>query len=424
MESMVAGTAATTTSTVLTTPFDVIKTRIQAEAVRGSDHGRIHGRGPPVGAASGQSCCWAAGPRAGQPRGATTTPFRRVPRSGWLGWLASGKVGRLMHAAAPGTVMETTLRIFKTEGWRGFGRGMTWSVIGSAPASCMYLYVYENLRVALREHFFPHEDVTSHAAIVNGIAACIGRLIPTVVLTPVEMLRTLKQAGGGGGTHGAARVEQTSPSISALHDALRSVLRHGRASEGAGTVVGGVKVPQTRTAALRFMVRGVVPTIVRDVPFSMIFWTLFETQRRIILDVLFKAPVLVNMSRVDKSDTRTSGNNGQLGPSRALGHTANVLSGLLSGVVAAVLTTPADVIKTAAQVHVCGVPHGNAVECEPCGRGVDGRRSLSVICIARDLVRRHGWSVLLSGWGARALKVVPAAAIFVVTFETLKDAMV
>lgn len=131
--------------------------------------------------------------------------------------------------------------------------------------------------------------------------------------------------------------------------------------------------------------RGLRPTILRDVPFSGIYWPIYEYLK-------------LNL-----------GNRSQPSFSRSF------LAGVLAGSVAAVVTTPFDVVKTHEQVEF-------------------GERVIFTDSPARDLGRRpgtysrltaiyrtHGVRGLFAGCGPRLLKVAPACAIMISTFEYSKS---
>jgi solute carrier family 25 protein 39/40 len=80
------------------------------------------------------------------------------------------------------------------------------------------------------------------------------------------------------------------------------------------------------------------------------------------------------------------------------------VSGAASGTIAAVLTTPIDVIKTNAQVsHL-----------------TPSRKHKNAWDIFRNIVMEEGWRGLTKGVVPRAVKVAPACAIMISSYELLK----
>ncbi|KAH8337192.1 hypothetical protein KR059_002663 [Drosophila kikkawai] len=131
--------------------------------------------------------------------------------------------------------------------------------------------------------------------------------------------------------------------------------------------------------------RGLRPTILRDVPFSGIYWPIYEYLK-------------LNL-----------GNHSQPSFGRSF------LAGVLAGSVAAVVTTPFDVVKTHEQVEF-------------------GEKVIFTDSPARDLGKRpgtfsrlkaihkmHGVRGLFAGCAPRLLKVAPACAIMISSFEYSKS---
>lgn len=116
--------------------------------------------------------------------------------------------------------------------------------------------------------------------------------------------------------------------------------------------------------------------LLRDVPFTAIFWSLTEPIRRSLL------------SHTDAESLRT----------RDI-VVANVSAASIAGIVAAALTTPFDVIKTQQQIS-------------PTSR--------SVWVTVQALVKHRGYGVLFTGVWPRAVRAAPSCAIVVSSYELLK----
>ena len=78
------------------------------------------------------------------------------------------------------------------------------------------------------------------------------------------------------------------------------------------------------------------------------------------------------------------------------------LSGAVAGSVAAVATTPIDVIKTRRQMYV-----------EP-------SKALTSTGIFFQIIKEEGWSGFSKGWLPRVAKVAPACAIMISSYEFCK----
>jgi hypothetical protein len=116
--------------------------------------------------------------------------------------------------------------------------------------------------------------------------------------------------------------------------------------------------------------------LLRDVPFTAIFWTLTEPIR---------ASILAQTSPEDRTTRHII--------------LANVSAASISGCIAAAVTTPFDVIKTQQQIATT---------------------SQTVWTTGQMLVQRRGWGVLYTGVWPRAMRAAPACAIVVSSYELLK----
>lgn len=116
--------------------------------------------------------------------------------------------------------------------------------------------------------------------------------------------------------------------------------------------------------------------LLRDIPFTALFWSLTEPMRRAIVpDLNVTTPISSLLL-------------------------ANVTAAGLAGGIAAAATTPFDVIKTQQQTAA-----GN----------------VSVAETARRVYSKHGWGGLFAGVGPRSLRAVPACAIVVSSYELIKQ---
>jgi solute carrier family 25, member 39/40 len=128
----------------------------------------------------------------------------------------------------------------------------------------------------------------------------------------------------------------------------------------------------------------VVMQLLRDIPFTMIFWTITENIR---------GPILQRTSGADTSDEAGSGSD----TARLI--YANAAAASAAGGIAAIATTPFDVIKTQQQT---------------------GAVQQSLAETARSIVSRNGFAGLWAGVLPRLLRVAPASAMVITTYEFLK----
>ena len=135
---------------------------------------------------------------------------------------------------------------------------------------------------------------------------------------------------------------------------------------------------------VRGLWNGYTATLLRDVPFSALYWPLYEQTK-------------ASLAALNPSEAPNS-------------FPVTFLSGALAGSVASTLTLPADVLKTLKQIEVG--------EREVMGQG----KSRTNRAIAKELVREQGVRGLFTGLTPRLLKVAPACAIMISSYEWCKAA--
>ena len=183
------------------------------------------------------------------------------------------------------------------------------------------------------------ETLTTLAPLLAGGGA---RAVSSAAVSPVELLRTRMQAAAG-------TVEGTSLSLLA---SARHVVDH----EG-----------------VHGLWRGLAPTLWRDVPFSCVYWLTYETlKQHLCAGTVFS--------------TRDA-----------------FLAGASAGSVAALLTTPLDVIKTRQQLGSSAAAGGG------------------MLGTLRAILRKEGAGGLFAGLGPRVVKVAPACAVMIAAYELGKS---
>ena len=137
------------------------------------------------------------------------------------------------------------------------------------------------------------------------------------------------------------------------------------------------------------MYRGWWPTIMRDVPFSAVYWYSFEAFRYPIRDMLLASPSL-NSFAMSSSD----GDDGN----KKIKSMSNFLAGAASGFFSAFITHPWDVLKTRKQIDP-------TLESSTFG----------------GIIRKEGIRGLMRGLLLRLGTVIPGGAIVVTVYEGVKD---
>ena len=258
--------------------------------------------------------------------------------------------------------------------WRGLSPTLAMAI----PANVIYFAGYDWLRT--NNHSPIHNRVNdAYAPLVAGSTA---RVTAAAVISPIEMFRTRLQATSGSGT-GHFRA-----TFQGLHDL-------------------------TKSQGYSALWRGLTLTMWRDVPFSGLYWWGYEAIRNSLTDARDTARGRVldpnRSSTRQRSNSRTREN-----------HTATFIdsfvAGAVSGAVAAFVTTPFDVGKTRQQVHSHGQDAGKSSAKVATSNGIVPEE-MSMPRFLAHIFREEGFPGLFKGWSARCLKVAPACAIMISSYE-------
>lgn len=241
-----------------------------------------------------------------------------------------------------GKTLEGIWKIARTEGplelWRGLGPTMAMAV----PNTVAYFVAYESMKDLLQNDTFGPQ-ISTYSPMISGSVA---RIVAVSLISPIELLRTQMQVHS----------RPLPQALMALHRTVK---------DGAG---------------ISALYRGLQPTLWRDVPFSALYWTLYEKLSKPILSSIL---IRNYQEEVDW-----------------LSSSVSFLAGGLSGAVSAAVTTPFDVAKTQRQMDFL---HGN--------------RPLSVWTHLHDIYNSQGIKGLFRGIIPRVGKVAPACAIMIGSYE-------
>ncbi|KAF4682447.1 hypothetical protein FOZ60_010559 [Perkinsus olseni] len=156
---------------------------------------------------------------------AVCTPFDVVKNY----WQASPA---LNHQRINTSGLQVMRHIKDAYGWRALWNGTVTSLVYQIPSNWTFFLLYERWR----------EDVP------DGVASAAARATAVTLFSPLEFLRTRVQATTGMGEGAMATVKR--------------VLREDSFSS---------------------FWRGLLPTLVRDLPFSAIYWSLYEYNKKLFL---------------------------------------------------------------------------------------------------------------------------------------------
>jgi len=235
--------------------------------------------------------------------------------------------------------LDAFLKISRNEGISTLWSGLPPTLFQSIPATVVYFTMYDRFKYALG-----YDESNPKTKYIPMVAGSSARLMSATLISPIELIRTNMQ------------------SSRRTYRGLGAAVRVMIANDG-----------------MFSMMRGLGPSLLRDIPFSAIYWFGYE---------LCKA----------RQISRTG--------STELGFLETFLSGAISGTIAAIVTLPFDVIKTHRQIELGEV-------------FVSGSRKhvTSTWLLIYDLYRRQGIGALYAGIVPRVIKVAPACAIMISTYE-------
>ncbi|KAL8816120.1 MAG: hypothetical protein Q9223_004813 [Gallowayella weberi] len=268
-------------------------------------------------------------------------------------------------------------KIARNEGLSSLWRGLSPTLVMAIPANVIYFTGYDILRSHKRSPVNQYIN-DGYAPLVAGSVA---RVSAAAAISPIEMFRTRMQAAPAG-TSGVGVFKET------LLGLRKLVHAQGYSS----------------------LWRGLTLTMWRDVPFSGLYWWGYEAGRNRLRDLRY--PTMTQ--EVARSSSRNDEN-----------HTAtfidSFLAGATSGAIAAIVTTPFDVGKTRQQVT--DDDHHNKQQKPRRAAAADKGSSYlrpeerSMPRFLYHIWKEEGAPGLFRGWAARCLKVAPACAIMISSYE-------
>ncbi|PCG98777.1 Mitochondrial substrate/solute carrier [Penicillium occitanis (nom. inval.)] len=269
-------------------------------------------------------------------------------------------------------------KIARNEGVLTLWRGLVPTLVMSVPGNVIYFAGYEWMRVDSRSPL-PRYIPDGYVPLVAG---SIARVAAASAISPIEMFRTRLQATPGTGTgHFRATLE-------GLHQ-------------------------MTQANGYSSLWRGLGLTMWRDVPFSGLYWWGYEAVRSLITDIRERNK---NNILQDGSKSRRDSQSSQ---STAITMMDSFIAGSVSGAVAALVTTPFDVGKTRQQIfrHSSDEVVSSAATGRIGSTAVVHPELLPMPRFLLHIFQHEGLRGLFKGWVARCLKVAPACAIMISSYE-------
>ncbi|XP_054730360.1 probable mitochondrial glutathione transporter SLC25A40 [Anastrepha obliqua] len=252
-----------------------------------------------------------------------------------------------------GTV-DAFVKISRQEGVGSLWSGLSPTLVSALPSTIVYFVAYEQFKMHALEFHYKYmaevkgsprgREIPFHIPLLSGVSA---RICAVTFVSPIELIRT--------------KMQSQKMSYSEMISTVRVVMK---------------------TQGFFGLFRGLPPTILRDVPFSGIYWTCYE-----------------NIKSMFGVQEPTFG--------------FSFMAGAISGSLAATITTPFDVVKTHEQIEF-GEKVLFADKPAPEVGNLNIRQRLL------SIYRMNGIRGLYAGLGPRLLKVAPACAIMISTFEYSK----
>ncbi|CAL7942249.1 unnamed protein product [Xylocopa violacea] len=237
-----------------------------------------------------------------------------------------------------GTV-DAFMKIGKNEGILSLWSGLSPTLVLAVPATIAYFVSYEQLKLYFKDKYNQKNRKVREIAMeqpfwIPMIAGAIARIWAATLVSPLELIRT--------------KMQSQRLSYAEIVQALKTVVKY---------------------SGISGLWMGLGSTLLRDVPFSAIYWLNYETIKRRF------------------HETQHT-------------FTFNFIAGAVAGSIAAFLTIPFDVVKTHKQIEMD----------KP-------RRSSKTWNVIRRIYVQNGVRGLFTGLIPRVIKVAPACAIMIATFE-------
>ncbi|KAI3318534.1 mitochondrial carrier [Xylariaceae sp. AK1471] len=265
-------------------------------------------------------------------------------------------------------------KIARNEGFTTLWRGLSPTLAMAIPANIIYFTGYDWLRYNKKSPIsrLARDD---YKAVTAGSTA---RILAVAAVSPVELFKTRLQASSG------------ETATSHLKDTFKGI-REMVAEHG-----------------YRSLWRGITLHLWRDVPFSGLYWLGYETIRNRLTDMREK-----HRGRSLSRDPRSRSRERARSQSEE-NHTAvladSFTAGALSGALASMVTMPFDVGKTRTQVF------RDSAKKTATSAPEEG----NMVRLLWHIFKTEGVAGLWTGWIPRTLKVAPACAIMISSYEVGK----
>lgn len=214
--------------------------------------------------------------------------------------------------------LDAMMKIVRAEGVSSLWSGLPPTLLMAFPQVVLYFTTYDKCK-----EWFGYHEITNPNSLLPVLSGGVARIIAVTAVSPLELIRT--------------KIQSERLNYNQLTNAVKTAVKQN---------------------GLKSLYSGLVPTLWRDVPFSMIYWFTYESSKTHLL----------------KASKRE-----KLNPFQTF------LCGAFAGSVAAIITCPFDVVKTHRQIQL-GEKNLNA-----------NRFNQSTLFIINDILRTKGYKALFSG---------------------------
>ncbi|KAM3448867.1 hypothetical protein MY3296_007411 [Beauveria thailandica] len=382
-QTMVSAMTGSLLTSVLVTPLDVVRVRLQSQKppIPAVDFSKLaltpHSLTPIQTANLGVTACCREVFFAGN----NAEFCLAAPQ---IEGITAGVAGGRVHDCAVQEVEKKTYKstmdgfrkIARNEGITTLWRGLSPTLVMTIPANIIYFTGYDYLR------FNSNSPLSKFSPDYAPLAAgSIARVIAVAAVSPIELFRT--------------RIQASTASASGHFMETLGGIRNMVATQGYTSLWKGFNL-----------------TLWRDVPFSSLYWWGYETLRAKFTDMREERR---GRSLSRDEDLFTARRRSQSNENQSETFVDSFAAGALSGAFASIVTMPFDVGKTRTQIY------NNGTLRKTIGTGTAPEEQ-SMMRLLWHIFQTEGAAGLWRGWIPRTLKVAPACAIMISSYEVGKRA--
>lgn len=270
-------------------------------------------------------------------------------------------------------------KIARNEGLSTLWRGLSPTLVMTVPANIIYFTGYDWMRYNPSSPFSKLSDESAPLT-----AGSLARVLAATAVSPIELVRTRMQAASG----------KSGSVLGETFNGVREmVAAHGYTS----------------------LWRGLTLTLWRDVPFSGLYWWGYETMRAKLTD--FRDERQGRSLQRGESRSRAR-RRSQSRENHSEVFVDSFISGATSGAFASIVTTPFDVGKTRTQVYY----EAPSAKLGATPKPSNVPEGSNMVRLLWHIFKTEGIPGLWKGWIPRTLKVAPACAIMISSYEVSKRA--